>query len=101
MEEAKLIADTYLNSQTPFMDTMMALNGKFGQPHQLALRRIATVMDSSDIRRGDVAAFERFSFQIQALVGMLKTLGADGEVELQCGSHVGRLLSKLPPEQRA
>ena len=101
LEEAKLIADAYLHSQTPFTDTMMALNEKFGQPHQLALKRIATVMDSSDIRRGDVAAFERFSLQIQALVGMLKTLGADGEVELQCGSHVARLLSKLPPEQRA
>ena len=101
LEEAKLIADAYLHSQTPFTDTMMALNEKFGQPHQLALKRIATVMDSPDVRRGDVAAFERFSLQIQSLVGMLKTLGADGEVELQCGSHVARLLSKLPPEQRA
>uniref|UniRef100_A0AAV2KEQ0 Uncharacterized protein n=1 Tax=Knipowitschia caucasica TaxID=637954 RepID=A0AAV2KEQ0_KNICA len=58
-------------------------------------------MDSPDIRRGDVAAFEKFSLQIQSLVGMLKTIGPDGEVELQCGSHVARLLSKLPPEQRA
>lgn len=101
LEEAKLIADAYLHSSTPFSDTMAALNDKLGQPHQLALRRIAAVMDSSDIRRGDVAAFERFSLQIQSLVGMLKTLGPDGEVELRCGSHVARLLSKLPPEQRA
>ncbi|XP_049598383.1 uncharacterized protein [Syngnathus scovelli] len=34
-------------------------------------------------------------------VRLFKTLGADGEVELHCGSHVVRLLSKLPPEQRA
>lgn len=95
LEEAKLIADAYLHSQTPFTDTMMALSEKFGQPHQLALKRIATVMDSPNIRRGDVFAFEKFSLQIQSLVGMLKTLGADGEVELQCGSHVARLLIPL------
>lgn len=101
LEEAKLIADAYLHSATPFSDTMNALNDRLGQPHQLALRRIAAVMDSPDIHRGDAAAFERFSLHIQSLVGMLKTLGPDGEVELQCGSHVARLLSKLPSEQRA
>lgn len=101
LEEAKLIADAYLHSPTPFTDTMKALNDKLGQPHQLALRRIATVMDSPDIRRGDVAAFDKFALQIQSLVGMLKTLGPDGGVELQCGSHVARLLGKLPPEHRA
>lgn len=100
LEEARLIADVYLNSPTPFSDTMAALNDKFGQPHQIALKRIAAVMDAPDIRRGDVAAFERFALQIQSLVGMLRTLGSEGEVELQCGSHVARLLSKLPPEQR-
>lgn len=99
LEEARLIADTYLNSPTPFSDTMAALNDKFGQPHQIALRRIAAVLDSPDIRRGDVAAFERFAPQVQSLVGMLRTLGSEGEAELQCGSHVARLLSKLPPEQ--
>ncbi|CAI5649659.1 unnamed protein product [Oreochromis niloticus] len=101
LEEAKLIADAYLHSATPFSDTMNALNDRLGQPHQLALRRIAAVMDSPDIHRGDAAAFERFSLHIQSLVAMLKTLGPDGEVKLQCGSHVARLLSKLPSEQRA
>lgn len=99
LEEAKLIADAYIHSQTPFTDTMMALNEKFGQPHQLTLNKIATVMDSPNIKRGDVAAFDKFALQIQSLVGMLKTLGPDGEVELLCSSHVARLLSKLPPEQ--
>lgn len=101
LEEARLVAGAHIHSPTPFTDTMMALNEKFGQPHQLALKRIAMVMDSPDTRRGDVAAFDKFSLQIQSLVGMLKTFGPDGEVELQCGSHVARLLSKLPPEQRA
>lgn len=101
LEEARLIADAYLNSATPFTDTMEALNDKFGQPHQIVLRCIAAMMDLPDIRHGDVSAFERFALQIQSLVGMLRTLGPEGEVELHCGSHVARLLSKLPPEQRA
>ncbi|CAI5690178.1 unnamed protein product [Oreochromis niloticus] len=55
LEEAKLIVDAYLHSATPFSDTMNALNDRLGQPHQLALRRIAAVMDSPDIRDGDVS----------------------------------------------
>ncbi len=101
LEEACLIADSYINSPRPYSDTMAALNEKFGQPHQVALKRIAVVMDSPEIKRGDTAAFERFALQVQSLVGMLKTLGTDGEVELRCGSHVARLLTKLPPELRA
>lgn len=38
---------------------------------------------------------------MQSLVGLHKTLGQAGSIELQCGSHVPRLLSKLPPERRA
>lgn len=101
LEEAKLIADAYLNSPTPYTDTMRALYDRFGQPHQLALKKIASVLEAPEIKRGDSAAFQRFSLQIQSLVGLLKTLGPEGEIELNCGSHVARLLTKLPAEQRA
>lgn len=101
LEEARLIADAYLNSRTPYTDTMAALHDKFGQPHQLALRKIASVLEAPEVKRGDIAAFQKFSLQIQSLVGLLQTLGPEGEVELKCGSHVARLLSKLPAEQRA
>ncbi|XP_073722599.1 uncharacterized protein [Misgurnus anguillicaudatus] len=101
LEEAKMIADAYLNSPTPFTDTMVALHEKYGQPHQLALRRIASVLESPDIKRGDVSAFQRFALQVESLMGLWRTLGQDGELELCCGSHVARLLGKLPPEQRA
>lgn len=80
---------------------MRALYDRFGQPHQLALKKIAGVLEAPEIRRGDSAAFQRFSLQIQSLVGLLKTLGPEGEIELNCGSHVARLLTKLPAEQRA
>lgn len=80
---------------------MEALNERFGQPHLLALQKINTIMDSSDIHSGDTTAFDRFALRIQALVGLLRTLGQEGETELQCGSHVARLLTKLPPEMRS
>ncbi|XP_052449737.1 uncharacterized protein LOC128011416 [Carassius gibelio] len=101
LEEACLIADSFINSPRPYTDTMAALTEKFGQPHHVALKRIAAVMDSPEIRRGDIVAFEKFSLHVQSLVGMLQTLGPDGEVELRCGSHVARLLTKLPIEMRA
>ncbi|XP_048880820.1 uncharacterized protein LOC125748572 [Brienomyrus brachyistius] len=80
---------------------MAALDERFGKPHQLALKKIATVMDLPDVRRGDTSTFERFALQINALVNMLKTLGPEGEAELRCGSNVARLLTKLPPDMRA
>ncbi|RXN03965.1 guanine nucleotide-binding subunit alpha-12 isoform X2 [Labeo rohita] len=101
LDDACLIADSFLHSPTPYRDTMLALNERFGQPHQVALRRIATILDSPDISRNDPSAFERFSLQVQSLVGLLKTLGQAGSIELHCGSHVARLLNKLPPERRA
>ncbi|RXN18778.1 guanine nucleotide-binding subunit alpha-12 isoform X2 [Labeo rohita] len=96
LEDACLIADSFINSPRPYTDTMAALTEKFGQPHHVALKRIAAVMDSPEIKRGDLAAFERFSLHVQSLVGMLQTLGPDGEVELKCGSHVARLLTTSP-----
>ncbi|XP_073782539.1 uncharacterized protein [Danio rerio] len=101
LEEACLIADSFINSPRPYTDTMNALTEKFGQPHHIALRRIAALMESPEIKRGDLMAFERFSLHVQSLVGMLQTLGPDGDVELSCGSHVARLLTKLPIEMRA
>nr|XP_055064967.1 uncharacterized protein LOC129447318 [Misgurnus anguillicaudatus] len=101
LEDACLIADSFINSPLPYTDTMAALTEKFGQPHHVALKRIASIMDTPEIKRGDVTAFEKFSLNVQSLVGMLQTLGPDGDVELRCGSHVARLLTKLPTEMRA
>lgn len=83
MEEAKSIADLYLNSPAPFSDTVAALN------------------DLPDVSHGDDAVFERFALQVQSLMGLLKTLGPEGGAGLKCHSHVAHLLSKLPPERRS
>ena len=99
-EEALLIADSYTNSRQPYSDTMATLTEHYGQPHQLALRRIAELMEASSIRTNDAGAFKKFALRVRALVGMLDQLGDSGNIELQCGSHVTRLLQKLPQDMR-
>lgn len=58
-------------------------------------------MDGPNIRSGDIRAFKSFALQVRALVGMLHQLGEQGRTELRCGSHVSRLLAKLPYDLRA
>ncbi|KAI7805208.1 hypothetical protein IRJ41_001894 [Triplophysa rosa] len=45
-------------------------------------------------------AFDSFALSVQSLVGMLRTLEGQNGYELMCGSHVDRLLVKLPPAYR-
>ncbi|KAL7870900.1 hypothetical protein SRHO_G00083970 [Serrasalmus rhombeus] len=73
-EEACLIADSYLHSSTPYTDTILALHERFGRPHQIALQRMAHIMDLPDVQDGHPSAF---SLQVQSLVGMLRTLGPE------------------------
>lgn len=73
----------------------------YGQPHHLALKRITGLMDGPNIRSGDIRSFKSFTLQVRALVGMLHHLGEQGQTELRCGSHVSRLLAKLPYDLRA
>ncbi|XP_073764219.1 uncharacterized protein [Danio rerio] len=101
LEDALLIADSYSHGPSPFSDTMRALIDMYGQPHQLALQRISSLMDGPNIRSGDVRAFKGFALRVRALVGMLNQLGSPGWTELKCGSHVSRLLTKLPYDLRA
>ncbi len=96
LEEALLIADSYSHSQNPFTRMMAALDQQYGQPHQLALQQIAELMDGPNISSGDIKAFRLFALKVRSLIGMLGQLGQKGTFELQCGSHVSRLLGKLP-----
>lgn len=57
-------------------------------------------MDSPDFQPGNMVSFECFALQVQALVGLLNTLGTEGEIGLSFVSHVAQLLTKLPPELR-
>ena len=51
------------------------------------------------IRVGDGRALDQFALRVQALVGLLQSMGSEGFSELTCGSHVERLLEKLPNDQ--
>lgn len=73
-EEALLIADSYLNSLYPYSDTMASLIQHYGPPHQLALWRIAELIDGPTIRSGDSVGFHKFALRVRALVGMLEQL---------------------------
>ncbi|XP_063766006.1 uncharacterized protein LOC134882305 [Eleginops maclovinus] len=101
LEEAMLIADSYSHSRDPYTDTMEALTELYGQPHQLALQRISKLMEEPNVKAGDTKAFRQFALKVRALVGMLEQLGSSGRTELWCGSHVSRLLGKLPHDLRA
>ena len=52
------------------------------------------------VKYGDNEALDNFALAVHSLVGMLKSLEGDESYELQCGSHVDRLLSKLSPNMR-
>lgn len=95
------VSGSYSNSLDPFTETMDALTELYGQPHLLALQRISSLMEEPNIRMGDTKAFRQLALKVRALVGMLQQLGSRGRTELVCGSHVSRLLAKLPHDLRA
>uniref|UniRef100_A0A3P8UBT4 Uncharacterized protein n=1 Tax=Amphiprion percula TaxID=161767 RepID=A0A3P8UBT4_AMPPE len=99
LEEALLLADSYCSSRYPYSDTMDALNEQYGQPHQLALKRIAQLMDEPNIKSGDAKTFRKFALKVRALVGMLDQLGDIGQTELKCGSRVKNINQAATPSQ--
>lgn len=62
---------------------------------------ITEVLAESPIKSDDSRGFCLFALRVRALVGMLDQLGKEGRAELECGSHVSRLLSQLPHDMRA
>lgn len=57
-------------------------------------------MNSPPVRVGDAEAFDDFALSVHSLVGMLRSLECEKGYELKCGSHVDRLLVKLPASYR-
>lgn len=58
-------------------------------------------MDEPNIRNGVPKAFCKYFLKVHALVVMSDQLGESGQTELKCGSHVSRILVKLPHHLRA
>lgn len=62
--DARLIADSFLNSSTPYSLHIYPLQihpqplvNSSGRPHELALTKIAAIMDASNVQTGDTVGF--------------------------------------------
>ncbi|KAI2656414.1 Aspartyl/glutamyl-tRNA(Asn/Gln) amidotransferase subunit C [Labeo rohita] len=84
----------------PYTAALQALQDKYGQPRQLVQSELGAILSTPPLKLGDANAFDSFALSVQSLVGMLRTLEGQNGYELLCGSHVDRLLSKLPPAYR-
>ncbi|KAL1267170.1 hypothetical protein QQF64_002845 [Cirrhinus molitorella] len=94
------LAKAYMYDPGPYTTALQALQDKYGQPRQLVQSELGVILNAPAVRFGDAEAFDSFSLSIQTLVGMLRTLEGPNGYELCCGSHVDRLLSKMPPSYR-
>ena len=100
LPSAYKLAKSYMHASTPYTSALAALKAKYGQPRQLVQSEIASILHSPPVGLGDSNAFQDFALSVHSLIGMLRSVeGADGS-ELRCGSHVDRLLTKLPIQNR-
>jgi len=96
LPEAQMIAQSCRHHLHPYSAAMQALQLQYGQPHQLAQSEIAAILTSSDVKPNDSHSFQSFALRVHLLVSMLLSLEGPRGMELNCCSHVDRLLSKLP-----
>ena len=68
--------------------------------HQLAQSEIAAILNQPDVKSGDARTFQSFALRVHLLVSMLLSLEGPQGMELNCCSHVDRVLSKLPKYHR-
>lgn len=80
----------------PYTQAMQALQQQYGQPRQLVQGEISNILCTPPLKQGYAQGFEDFGLSVSTLVGLLNTLEGFSRTELMCGSHVDRLLTKLP-----
>ena len=90
------MAKRYVHCVTPYTSTMYALEQRYGQPCQLIQGELKAILSMPPVRLGDPIGFKEFSSAVNTLVGMLINMEGAAQAELMCGSHVDKLLSKLP-----
>ncbi len=98
VDQAKRLALALSIAPDPYTQAINALDECYAQPRQLALKELRNILDLPSIRAGDGYALDNFALHVQALVGLLGSMEDQGRAELLCGSHVDRLLEKLPAE---
>ncbi len=100
LSSAHQLAKSFMYHPQPYTAALQALQDKYGQPRQLVQSELGAILSTPPLKLGDANAFDSFALSVQSLVGMLRTLEGQNGYELLCGSHVDRLLSKLPPAYR-
>jgi len=100
LPEAQMIGQSCRHDPFPYTAAMYALQLQYGQPHQLAQSEIAAILTTPDVRSGDARTFQSFALRVHLLVSMLLSLEGPQGMELNCCSHVDRLLGKLPKYHR-
>ncbi|KAK0149995.1 hypothetical protein N1851_009229 [Merluccius polli] len=94
------VAKRFINSATPYTTAMQALMQRYGQPRQLVQGELNVILNAPAVKAGDYQGIEDFAAAVGTLVGMLSTMQGPTSAELQCGSHVDTLLTKLPANFR-
>ncbi|XP_026095552.1 uncharacterized protein LOC113067383 [Carassius auratus] len=100
LPSAYKLAQAYMHDPTPYTRALQALQDKYGQPRLLVQSELGAILNSPPVRVGDAEAFDDFALSVHGLVGMLRSLEGENGYELKCGSHVDRLLAKLPASYR-
>ncbi len=96
LTEAQMIGQSCRHHPFPYSAAMQALQLQYGQPHQLAQSEIAAILTAPEVKLNEARSFQSFALRVHLLVSMLLSLEGPGGMELNCCSHVDRLLSKLP-----
>uniref|UniRef100_A0A1A8AXD9 Uncharacterized protein n=1 Tax=Nothobranchius furzeri TaxID=105023 RepID=A0A1A8AXD9_NOTFU len=100
LPSAHKLAQAFMYDPKPYTSALQALQDKYGQPRQLVQSELGAILNLPPVRFGDPDGFDNFALSVQALVGMLRSLEGENGYELKCGSHVDRLLNKLPANYR-
>ncbi|XP_070410955.1 uncharacterized protein [Nothobranchius furzeri] len=100
LPSAHKLAQAFMYDPKPYTSALQALQDKYGQSRQLVQSELGAILNLPPVRVGDPDGFDNFALSVQALVGMLRSLEGENGYELKCGSHVDRLLNKLPANYR-
>ncbi|KAG1940909.1 mitochondrial import receptor subunit TOM70 [Pimephales promelas] len=96
LPEAQMIGQSCRHHPYPYSAAMQALQLQYGQPHQLAQSEIAAILTAPEVKPNDARSFQSFALRVHLLVSMLLSLEGPRGMELNCCSHVDRLVGKLP-----
>lgn len=94
VDQARCLALACSYDPQPFTEALRALEERYSQPWQLALKELKTIMALPPVRD----ALDAFALHVPALVGLLRIMDDQGNAELLCDSHVDTVDTRETPE---